>query len=212
MAEPQQPHTQMDDDDKTLKYLEFVEVAAIYILACFSSIYEYAKDNSGPLKPGVQTVQETVKTVISPLYEKFHDVPFEFLKFADRKVEDSLAELESHVPFLVKQASSQVRAVATEFQRTGIVDIAKDMYTKYEPVVEHYVVSAWRTLNKLPLFHQAAQIAVPTAAYCSDKYNNMIYDAADRGYPAVAHLPFIPVQRIAKLFNEDINGESVAKK
>lgn len=71
-----------------LKHLEFVQVAAIYIVVCFSTVYEYAKENSGPLKPGVQTVEDTVKTVIGPVYEKFHDVPFQFLKFVDGKVSD----------------------------------------------------------------------------------------------------------------------------
>lgn len=75
-----------DHDEKKLKHLEFVQVAAIYIAVCFSSLYECAKENSGPLRPGVQTVEGTVKTVIGPVYEKFHDVPFELLKFLDRKV------------------------------------------------------------------------------------------------------------------------------
>jgi hypothetical protein len=74
------------ENERKLKYLDFVQVAAIYIVVCFSSLYEYAKENSGPLKPGVQAVEGTVKTVIGPVYEKFHDVPFELLKFVDRKV------------------------------------------------------------------------------------------------------------------------------
>lgn len=73
-------------NEKNLKYMEFVQVAAIYVVVCFSSLYEYAKENSGPLKPGVQTVEGTVKTVIGPVYEKFHDLPFQLLKFVDRKV------------------------------------------------------------------------------------------------------------------------------
>lgn len=56
------------------------------MVVCFSSLYDYAKENSGPLKPGVQTVEGTVKTVIGPVYEKFRDVPFDLLKFVDRKV------------------------------------------------------------------------------------------------------------------------------
>lgn len=76
----------MQVNEKNLKYMEFVQVAAIYVVVCFSSLYEYAKENSGPLKPGVQTVEGTVKTVIGPVYEKFHDLPFQLLKFVDRKV------------------------------------------------------------------------------------------------------------------------------
>ncbi|WCJ21354.1 Rubber elongation factor protein (REF) [Euphorbia peplus] len=192
MAQPQ--HTQLGDeqeDDKRLKYLDFIEVAAMYMMACFYSIYEYAKDNSGPLKTGVQTVEATVKTVISPVYDRFQDVPFQLLKFVDRKVEHSLGEFDRHVLFLLKHASSQV------------IDTAKNMYTMYEPVAEHYVVSAWRELDQLPMFHGTAQMAVPSAAYWSDRYNKMVYEAADGGYPALAHLPFIPVERIAKVFDDE---------
>lgn len=75
-----------ENDEKKLKYLEFVQVAAVYIVVLSSALYEYAKENSGPLKPGVETVEGTVKAVIGPVYDKFQDVPFELLKFVDRKV------------------------------------------------------------------------------------------------------------------------------
>ena len=34
---------------------------------CLSSLYEYAKENAGPLKPGVDTVEQTVKAVVGPV-------------------------------------------------------------------------------------------------------------------------------------------------
>ncbi|XP_050236054.1 stress-related protein [Mercurialis annua] len=228
MAESEvKEQTQMvQDNDKKLKYLDFVQVAVIYVFVCFSSIYEYAKENSGPLKTGVQTVEGTVKTVISPVYEKFRDVPFELLKYVDRKVDNSLEEIERHVPSLVKQASCQARAVACEVQRAGVVDAAKniaktvyekyeptalELYNKYEPVAEHHAVAMWRILNRVPLFPQAAQIAVPTAAYWSEKYNQVVCYSADRGYCAASYLPLIPVERIAKVFDEGVsNGDGEA--
>lgn len=63
-----------------------MQVAAIYVVVSFTTLYEYAKGNSGPLKPGVQTVEGTVKTVIGPVYDKFRNVPLELLTFVDRKV------------------------------------------------------------------------------------------------------------------------------
>lgn len=73
-------------DEKKLKYLDFVQVAGIYVVVSLTTLYEYAKGNSGPLKPGVQTVEGTVKTVIGPVYDKFRNVPLELLTFVDRKV------------------------------------------------------------------------------------------------------------------------------
>ncbi|MBA0717936.1 hypothetical protein Golax_005708, partial [Gossypium laxum] len=204
---------------KKLKYLDFIQVVSIYVVVCVSSAYEYAKENSGPLKPGVQTVEETVKTVIGPVYDKFRDV------------DKSLSQLERHVPSMVKQASSQARTVASEVQRVGVVDVAKSitrdiytkykltakaMYDKYEPVAEQYAVFAWRSLNHLPFFPQVAQVVLPTTAYWSEKYNQVVQHFGENGYVVAAYLPLIPINRIAKVFIDDgrapvvsSNGESV---
>lgn len=74
------------EEQQKLKYLEFVQVATLHALMCFTSLYVYAKEKSGPLKPGVETVEGTVKNVVAPVYHKFHDVPKELLKYVDRKV------------------------------------------------------------------------------------------------------------------------------
>ena len=51
-----------------------------------AGIYEFAKHSSGPLKPGVQCVESTVRTVIGPLYQTIEGKPYEILLFVDRKV------------------------------------------------------------------------------------------------------------------------------
>lgn len=228
-SEPSHPIDTVNHNEKKLKYLEFVQVAAIYAVVCFSSLYEYAKENAGPLKPGVQTVEGTVKAVVGPVYEKFQDLPFQLLKFVDRKVDESFSELERHVPCLVKQASNKALFVASEVQRAGLVDaarnitvsayskyepMAEEVYYKYEPVAEQYAVSAWRSLNRLPLVPQVTQIVVPTAAYWADKYNRAVCFTAERGFPVLSCLPLIPTERIAKAFDEaepvSTNGGAVA--
>eukprot|EP00262_Sarcandra_glabra_P014284 TRINITY_DN414_c0_g1_i1.p1 TRINITY_DN414_c0_g1~~TRINITY_DN414_c0_g1_i1.p1 ORF type:complete len:256 (-),score=5.77 TRINITY_DN414_c0_g1_i1:376-1143(-) len=231
MAEKDSKHQGEISGDQvdTLKYLDFVQVAAIHAVVCFSRFYDFAKENSGPLKPGVQTVEGTVKNVIGPVYEKFHDVPIELLKFVDRKVDHSVHELERHVPSLVKEVSSQTysaaqkapgvaRTVASEVHRAGVIETAtgiaktvyakceptaKDLYAKYEPVAEGYAVSAWRTLNRLPLFPQVAHVVVPTAAYWSEKYNQTVCYTAERGYTVSTYLPLVPTKKIAKVFGEE---------
>ncbi|KAK9110593.1 hypothetical protein Sjap_018653 [Stephania japonica] len=216
-----------DDHEARLKYLDFVQVATLHFLACFASLYDYAKENSGPLKPGVQTVEGTVRTVIGPVYEKFHDVPLELLKFLDRKVESVVSEADLHVPSLIKTASSlacsaaQLAAesavsVAAEVNRVGLVETAteiakrvytkceptaKEVYVKYEPVAEQYAVITWHKLNELPLFAQVAHIVVPTAAYWAEKYNKSVTYAAQRGYAVSSYLPLLPIEKIAKTFS-----------
>lgn len=243
MVEPEGKHQQetvmnIKEDGRNLKRLDFLEAAAIYLIVCFSCLYEYAKENSGPLKPGVETVEGTVKTVIGPVYEKFQDVPFELLRFVDHKVDDTINELDRHLPMLVKRASNEAfsaaqkapdvaRAVASEVQRVGIMDTARnvaetvytrceptalELYSKYEPLAEEYAVSAWRSLNRLPLFPQVAQLVLPTAAYWVEKYNQTVRYTAERGYTAPSYLPLVPTERIAKVFGgePDENGDEVS--
>ncbi|KAG1338697.1 REF/SRPP-like protein [Cocos nucifera] len=197
-----------------------------------ASLYDFAQENSGPLKPGVHTVEGTVKTVIGPVYDKFHDVPLELLKFVDRKVDDSVQELERHVPTRVKSASAQAyaaarrapdvaRSVVGEVQRSGVLataagmaraackryePAARELYKKCEPVAEKYAVAAWLSLNRLPLFPQVAQIVVPTAAYWSEKYNRAVGCAAVQGYAVARYMPLVPTERIAKVFGNGAPG------
>ncbi|KAL5706776.1 hypothetical protein ACHQM5_024898 [Ranunculus cassubicifolius] len=225
----QQPETTQLTEEN-LKYLDFVQIAALQVLICFASLYNYAKENSGPLKPGVQTVEDNVKTVITPVYEKFRDIPLELLKFVDRKVDSSVNELGRHVPPLVKSPSFSAyttaqkapevpRSVASEVHRVGLLDTAADLaktvytkseptakqlYAKYEPVAEYYAVSGWQKLNQLPVFPQVAHVAVPIAAYWADKYNQTVVSTAKSGYTVSLYLPLVPIEKIAKVFG----GES----
>ncbi|GAB2287312.1 hypothetical protein Dimus_021693 [Dionaea muscipula] len=184
-------------------------------MMCFWSLYLYAKDKSGPLKPSVEAVESTVKTVVGPVYHKFHDFPIEVLKFVDRKMDESMNKLDHHVPPVVRQVSTKAysaaqkapelaRNVASGVQRTSVVDtasgIAKSMYAKYEPVAEQYAVSAWCSFKKLPVFPQVAQVMAPTAAYCSEKYNRTVLSTAEKGYKVANLLPLVPTEKITEVF------------
>ncbi|KAL8522799.1 hypothetical protein ACS0TY_012946 [Phlomoides rotata] len=242
-SQPTPPSDQpvLENEDKKLKYLDFVQVAAVYVVVCCSTLYDYAKQNSGPLRPGVQTVEGTVKTVIGPVFEKFHNVPSDLLEFVDRKVDKSITELDHHVPGVLKhlprqvwataqRAPAVVRELASEVKQVGLMDMtssiaknaydeyeptAKELYAKYEPIAEQHAVTAWRMLNGLPLFSQAAHVMVPTAAYWAEKYNQAVAYAGERGYAASYYLPLVPIERIAKTFGAEnepaasANGVSV---
>ena len=187
-----------------LKYLEFVHTAAIHAIGTFANLYVYAKEKAGPLKPGVDSVEGTVKSVVGPVYDKFHDVPIELLKFVDRKVDESVTGLDRHVPPVVKQVSSQgVKETASGIAKNIYAKYepkAKELYNIYEPKAEQCAVSTWRKLNSLPLFPQVAQIVVPTAAYCSEKYNQTVMQTAQNGYRVSSYLPLVPTEKIAKIF------------
>ncbi|MBA0827162.1 hypothetical protein Goarm_011959, partial [Gossypium armourianum] len=91
-----------------------------------------------------------------------------------------------------QKALCVARDVASELHRDGV----------YEPKAEQCAVSAWRKLNQLPLFPQVASVLVPTAAYCSDMYNQTVVNSAEKGYKVASNLPLVPAHKIAKLFRE----------
>ncbi|KAJ0078560.1 hypothetical protein Patl1_22515 [Pistacia atlantica] len=118
-----------------------------------------------------------------------------------------------------QQAPVVARSVASEVKRAGVVDTAsgiaksvytkykptaKELYSKYEPKAEQCAVSTWRKLNQLPLFPQVAQVFVPTAAYCSEKYNETVLSTAEKGYRVSTYLPLVPTKRIAKVFSNEV--------
>ncbi|KAI4349953.1 hypothetical protein L6164_010492 [Bauhinia variegata] len=218
-----------NEEQQHLKYLEFVQVATIEALVRFSILYAYAKERSGPLKPGVETVEGAVKSVVAPVYNKFHDTPAEMLRYVDRKVDESVTELDKHVPSNVKKVSAQglravqmapaaARTVVSDVRRAGVVDTAsglaksvyskceptaKVLYAKYEPKAEQCAVSTWRRLNKLPLFPHVANAVLPKAAYCTEKYNETVRSTSEKGYRVSAYLPLVPTEKIAKIFAGD---------
>ncbi|CAI0551370.1 unnamed protein product, partial [Linum tenue] len=206
-ANPATPAPLTKEEEERLKYLEFVQAAALHALVTFTNLYVYAKDKAGPLKPGVETVEGTVKTVVGPVYDKFQDVPIEVLKFVDRKVPPVVKQVSAQAFSAAQAAPGAARAVATEVQRSGVKEtmtgLAKTVYTKYEPKAEQCAVSAWRRLNQLPLFPQVAQVVVPTAAYWSERYNETVASTAEKGYKVSSYLPLVPTERIAKVFSDD---------
>lgn len=125
-------------------------------------------------------------------------------------MDDVLYDVETYVPSLVKQASSQALTVATEVQRSGVVDttksIAKNVREKYEPVAEYYAAKVWQLLNHVPLFPEVAQLVIPTAFYWSEKYNDAVRYVGDRDYYVAEYLPMIPIEKMSHILEQDQCG------
>ncbi|KAH6820089.1 hypothetical protein C2S53_015892 [Perilla frutescens var. hirtella] len=214
-----------------LKYLDFVVVATLHVLMLAAKLYASAKDRSGRLKPGVTIVEDSVTTVLGPLYAKSHHLSFQFLSFVDRKVDASVNKVQSYVPQSLRRASFKAfkqarrapiaaRSVMAEVKSAGMVEtasglaktvyakyepVAKGLYTKYEPVTEEYAIYVWHLLNQYALFQRAAQAAAPIAGYFSEMYNEKVQYAAKNGYRVASHLPLIPIEKIAEaLRNENM--------
>ncbi|KAK1684709.1 hypothetical protein QYE76_045557 [Lolium multiflorum] len=75
-----------EEEEARLRYLEFVQQAAAQEVVLAAVAYAYAKQDAGPLRPGVDHVEGTVKAIVGPVYDRYHAVPLDLLKFLDRKV------------------------------------------------------------------------------------------------------------------------------
>lgn len=76
-----------------MKYLGLVHALVLQATAYLAQLYAYAKESSGPLKPGVDNVEGTVKTVVGPVYQKIEGKPLEILQYVDSKVCMSSSDL-----------------------------------------------------------------------------------------------------------------------
>ncbi|XP_062187918.1 stress-related protein-like isoform X2 [Phragmites australis] len=130
-----------------LRCLDFVQVAAAQAAVFLAGLYGLAKDHAGPLRPGVDAVESAVKGVVGPVYDRFHGVPLDVLAFVDRKVDDTVHELDKHLPGALKAASAQAYAVArgvpevareltAEMLQSGVKGAARAAYAKAEPVAK----------------------------------------------------------------------------
>ncbi|KAK9120093.1 hypothetical protein Scep_018186 [Stephania cephalantha] len=175
-------------EELKLKHLGFVRIYSIHILLYVSNLYEYAKQNSGPLRSGIRSVEGTVTSVLGPVYHKFKGVPLKSLIFLDNKA-----------------------------RRDGVASAANHIMKDSEQFMSKHAVNAWFKLNEVPVLRTVAEIAVPTAAHWSGKYNQTVTCYAKKGYAVFGYLPLVPVERIAKAFKrreaakEGANGGATTK-
>jgi len=206
-------------EEERLRYLAFVQQAAAQALVLAAAAYAHAKQGAGPLRPGVDHVEGTVRAVVGPVYHRFHAVPHDLLKFLDRKVGESVEQLDRRVPPAVKEAPTLARSAAAEVRQAGLVGTAtglaksaiahaepkaRELYTRYEPVAERRAAEAWLALNRLPMVPAVTRAVLPTAAQLSAKYNSAVLDGAKRGNAVATYLPLVPTEGITRVFGSPI--------
>ncbi|KAL5552603.1 hypothetical protein UlMin_040004 [Ulmus minor] len=201
--------TETETNTQELKHLGFVRIAAIQALVCVSNLYDYAKQNLGPLRSTVGTVERAVTTVVAPVFEKFKGVPDDLLSFLDHKLDVATEKFDKHAPSLAKQIASRTHSFvkkgaekaqkfANEFQTAGPRAAVHYAASEYKNFVVDQSVNLWATLNRYPPVHTVADKAAPTAVNLSEKYNHVVKDLTQKGYGVVGYLPLVPVDEIAK--------------
>ncbi|XP_027334874.1 REF/SRPP-like protein At1g67360 isoform X2 [Abrus precatorius] len=210
----------VESNNKELKHLGFVRIAAIQTYVFASNLFEYAKQNSGPLRSAVGTVESTVTTVLGPVCNKFKGVPDDVLVFVDNKVDEATRKFDEHAPPFAKQLADQAKCViqkvtheagkfACEARSGGPRAAIHHVATESKHFLLINSVKLWNGLNHYPPVHALAEMAVPTAAHWSEKYNHVIKVMTEKGYSVVGYLPLIPIDEIAKAFKQQ--GEANLK-
>jgi len=128
----------------------------------------------------VRAVEEAVKSVIGPIYEKFHLVPDELLRIADRSASSA-----QHSPAPARTSVSDIAGAVYSRCKPS----AKEAYERLEAKVEQCAETAWQRL-----FPPAAK-----AAYWTEKYNEKVLTAAKNRCKVPA---MVPPERIARMLSQ----------
>jgi hypothetical protein len=85
---------EVEDKEKKAQVCRFCSSGADLRGGLFFKRLQICQGKFWSTEPGVRTVEDTVRTVIGPVYDKFHDVPFQLLKFVDHKVSFSFLQFQ----------------------------------------------------------------------------------------------------------------------
>jgi hypothetical protein len=190
-----------------LKYLGLVHALVLQAAAYLATLYAYAKDSSGPLKPSVDNVEGTVKTVVGPVYQKVEGKPLQLLQYVDSKVDETISYVDGVVPKYVKdksyqaldvakQAPDAARGLVSDVQSRGVYSTASSLYERYEPVAEQLTFEAWQKLLTLPLVPQAVNVAAPAAKFGVVQYNKLAEILKSKNLPLTAYIPVVPIEKL----------------
>jgi len=129
------------------------------------------------------------------------------------QVDEATHKFDEHAPPVAKHLADQAKGliqrvineagkVASEAQSGGPRAAVHYVATESKHLVLINSVKLWNGLNHYPPFHALAEMAVPTAAHWSEKYNHVIKAMTQKGYCFVGYLPLIPIDEIAKAFKQ----------
>ncbi|MCL7044279.1 hypothetical protein MKW94_003282 [Papaver nudicaule] len=199
--------------NQQLKYLWFVNIAAINGLICLSNLYEYGKQNtSGSLRSTIGEVEGTVTNIFSPVCDRLKNLPYDLLFFFDNKLDEAVQKFDKQAPALAKQVASQscvmvqkvlqlTKAIISETQTRGLPTAAIYVVNASEIYLMEQAEKTWHTLKQVSPLSIVAELVVLAAAHWSNKYNQLVISMTKKGFFGFSCLPLVPVDVIAKAFD-----------
>ncbi|KAK4413212.1 Meiosis-specific protein ASY1 [Sesamum alatum] len=204
---------EVERNDVQLKHLGFVRILTINAVVLVSNLYHNAKQNSGSLKSAVDTVENAVTTVVGPVYERLKGVPVDLLVFLDKKVDEATHKFDERAPpaakkvafkvqLLAKKASEAVEDLAEEAKVAGPVAALTRAGTISKQFAVTQLALVWYKVNEYPALHGVSEMAIPTAAHWSEKYNHLVNNMAAKGYSFFNYVPLVPIEDLAKSYKQ----------
>lgn len=182
----------------SLKYLGFFPVAFDQACLRLSSIYQTAKNQAGPLKPGVEDVELLLKRVLQPVFRIVGNSFNELLNSVDQKVDQKLKAVEESVPAFFAPAASRAlqmflppvaEAPVSEGNSTandGSTFTGMGSYNSFKK----YIVS--------PPLSEVMGMVVARALYSAELFNQVASTLRERRVPLAAYIPDIPIHVVEK--------------
>lgn len=213
---------EVERSDLQLKHLEFVRILTVHAVVLVSNLYHSAKESSASLKSTVDTVENAVKAVVGPVYERVKGVPTDLLVFLDNKVDEGALKFNEHAPPVAKTLVYKAQSLAQKASKV-LKDLAEEAkvagplaalchaseISKHVAIAQLAVV--WYKANQHPGLHGMAEMAVPTAAYWLEKYNNLVNDMAGKGITLFNYVPLVPIEEMAKAYKQVEAGDEDKK-
>lgn len=118
-------------------------------------------------------------------------------------------KFDKHAPQVAKEVVVEAQRLVLKASKAGETLVCdgpsvamQHAAYKYKHLMLSKVVTIWFVLNKVALFHVVADMAVPTAAYWTDKYNHVITYMSGKGYTIFGYFPIVPIDEIARTFKQ----------
>ncbi|MCO5550303.1 hypothetical protein L7F22_003786 [Adiantum nelumboides] len=213
---PHQHSMNRASEECALKYLGFFPAALSSVCVYLSAIYEAAKDQAGPLRPGVEDVEEVLKVVVRPVLRIAEDQSTKLLDYVDKKVDEKLKMVDDLMPAFVKPIafyahqmivraeptkSLNVRSVGLESAASSHgVEFNKEAYSEY---------GTNDTLEKFIAFlhlREVVSMLGPRAVYSAHLFNQFASSLREAHVPFSSYIPDVPVQELEQALKSRIDA------
>lgn len=108
---------------------------------------------------------------------------------------------------LIEIASEKAQKLVHEAQDGGMRAALICASAELKQLLLSQSVKVWVKLTEVPPLHMVAEMAIPTAAHWSKKYNKTVKKMSRKGYPVFGCLPLVPVDEIGKAFKQSQSGK-----